>query len=68
MRTPKRKRSRNADWAYLGSCAQATVALMNGLVFASYHFLLKLQLPTADTVPTLAQIALAGAGCGIVSS
>ncbi|KJA22839.1 hypothetical protein HYPSUDRAFT_138765, partial [Hypholoma sublateritium FD-334 SS-4] len=46
----------------------ATVALMNGLVFASYHFLLKLQLPSADAVPTLAQIALAGAGCGIVSS
>ena len=41
---------------------------MNGLVFASYHFLLKLQLPSADTVPTLAQIALAGAGCGIISS
>ncbi|KIM39611.1 hypothetical protein M413DRAFT_193953 [Hebeloma cylindrosporum] len=46
----------------------ATVALMNGLVFASYRFLLKLQLPTAETVPTITQIALAGAGCGIVSS
>ncbi|KAF9482995.1 carnitine/acyl carnitine carrier [Pholiota conissans] len=46
----------------------ATVALMNGLVFASYRFLLKLQLPDAACVPTLAQIALAGAGCGIVSS
>ena len=41
---------------------------MNGLVFASYRFLLKLQLPTAETVPTITQIALAGAGCGIVSS
>jgi len=46
----------------------ATVALMNGLVFASYRFLLKLQLPMAETVPTITQIALAGAGCGIVSS
>jgi len=41
---------------------------MNGLVFASYRFLLKLQLRTPDTVPTIAQIALAGAGCGIISS
>ncbi|KAF8957139.1 carnitine/acyl carnitine carrier [Flammula alnicola] len=46
----------------------ATVALMNGLVFASYRFLLKLQLCHADSVPTIAQIALAGAGSGIVSS
>ncbi|KAF4610872.1 hypothetical protein D9613_007212 [Agrocybe pediades] len=46
----------------------ATVALMNGLVFASYRFLLKLQLPTPETVPTITQIALAGAGCGIISS
>ncbi|KAF8184484.1 carnitine/acyl carnitine carrier, partial [Pholiota molesta] len=46
----------------------ATTALMNGLVFSSYRFLLKLQLPNAASVPTLTQIALAGAGCGIVSS
>lgn len=41
---------------------------MNGLVFSSYRFLLKLQLSHADVVPTISQIALAGAGCGIVSS
>lgn len=46
----------------------ATVALMNGLVFASYRFLMKLQLEHADAVPTLGQIALAGAGSGIISS
>ncbi|KAG2021027.1 carnitine/acyl carnitine carrier [Coprinopsis cinerea AmutBmut pab1-1] len=46
----------------------ATVALMNGLVFASYRFLMKLQLENADDTPTLTQIALAGAGSGIVSS
>ncbi|TEB31327.1 mitochondrial carrier [Coprinellus micaceus] len=46
----------------------ATVALMNGLVFASYRFLMKMQLESADATPTLAQIALAGAGSGIVSS
>ncbi|KDR80921.1 hypothetical protein GALMADRAFT_153318 [Galerina marginata CBS 339.88] len=46
----------------------ATVALMNGLVFASYRLLLKLQLPNAGTLPTIAQIALAGAGSGIISS
>ena len=41
---------------------------MNGLVFASYRFLMKLQLESADATPTLAQIALAGAGSGIISS
>lgn len=46
----------------------ATVALMNGLVFASYRFLMKLQLEHADAVPTLTQVALAGAGSGIISS
>ncbi|KAJ3487069.1 hypothetical protein NLJ89_g11751 [Agrocybe chaxingu] len=46
----------------------ATVALMNGLVFASYRFFMKLQLPHADAVPTITQITLAGAGSGIVSS
>ncbi|KAF9465584.1 mitochondrial carrier domain-containing protein, partial [Collybia nuda] len=46
----------------------ATVALMNGLVFASYRFLMKLQLDHADAIPTLTQITLAGAGSGIVSS
>jgi solute carrier family 25 carnitine/acylcarnitine transporter 20/29 len=47
---------------------QLTVALMNGLVFASYKFLLKLQLGDSDSVASLTQIALAGAGSGIVSS
>ena len=44
------------------------MALINGLGFASYKLLVKLQLPTPETVPTITQITLAGAGCGIVSS
>ena len=47
---------------------QTTAPLMNGIVFASYRFFLKLQLPSADTTPTLTQIALAGAGTGVVGS
>ena len=47
---------------------QATVALMNGVVFASYRFFMKLQLDNADSVPTMTQIMLAGAGSGIVCS
>ncbi|KAF8815430.1 carnitine/acyl carnitine carrier [Phlegmacium glaucopus] len=46
----------------------ATVALMNGLVFASYRFFMKVQLDNPNSIPTIAQIALAGAGSGIVSS
>ncbi|KAJ7173590.1 carnitine/acyl carnitine carrier [Mycena filopes] len=47
--------------------AQLTVALMNGLVFASYNFFLRLQSPiTADA--SLAQITLAGVGSGVVSA
>ncbi|ESK90703.1 mitochondrial carnitine acylcarnitine carrier protein cacl [Moniliophthora roreri MCA 2997] len=46
----------------------ATAALLNGLVFASYRFLLKFQLDSPTAAPTLSQIALAGAGCGIISS
>ncbi|TFK73731.1 carnitine/acyl carnitine carrier [Pluteus cervinus] len=46
----------------------ATVALMNGLVFSSYRFFMKLQLENSESIPTLTQIALAGAGSGIVSS
>ena len=57
---PKRRRLK-FEW-------QATVALMNGLVFASYRFLLKIQLDNPTSIPTIAQIALAGAGSGIVSS
>lgn len=41
---------------------------MNGLVFASYRFFMKFQLDNPESVPTLTQIALAGAGSGIVSS
>ncbi|KAF8643010.1 hypothetical protein AX16_009255 [Volvariella volvacea WC 439] len=46
----------------------AAVALMNGLVFSSYRFFMKLQLENNNSTPTLTQIALAGAGSGIVSS
>ncbi|XP_006461713.1 hypothetical protein AGABI2DRAFT_118570 [Agaricus bisporus var. bisporus H97] len=46
----------------------ASVALMNGLVFASYRFFMKLQLENPESVPTLTQITLAGIGSGIVSS
>ncbi|THU97680.1 mitochondrial carrier [Dendrothele bispora CBS 962.96] len=46
----------------------AATALMNGLVFSSYRFFLKLQLENNDAIPTLSQIALAGTGCGIVTS
>ncbi|TRM68390.1 mitochondrial carrier domain-containing protein [Schizophyllum amplum] len=46
----------------------ATVALMNGLVFASYRLFMKMQLEDASSVPTLTQILLAGSGSGIVSS
>ena len=47
---------------------QATVAFLNGLVFASYRFFLKLQLDHGEAVPSLIQVALAGAGSGIVTS
>ncbi|KAJ7777303.1 carnitine/acyl carnitine carrier [Mycena metata] len=44
-----------------------TVALMNGLIFASYNFFLRLQSPvTADA--SLAQITLAGVSSGVVSA
>ncbi|KZV88202.1 mitochondrial carrier [Exidia glandulosa HHB12029] len=46
----------------------AACALMNGLVFASYGFLMRVQLAEPTDEPTLGQIALAGAGCGIVTS
>ncbi|KAF5386377.1 hypothetical protein D9757_006643 [Collybiopsis confluens] len=51
-----------------GGLFKAAVALMNGLVFASYRSLLKMQLDRIDAIPTLSQIALAGAGCGAISS
>ncbi|TDL26589.1 carnitine/acyl carnitine carrier [Rickenella mellea] len=46
----------------------AGAAFLNGLVFASYGFLMRLQLKSDAHEPTLSQIALAGAGSGIISS
>ncbi|PFH50954.1 hypothetical protein AMATHDRAFT_80541 [Amanita thiersii Skay4041] len=46
----------------------ATAALLNGVVFASYRFFMKLQLENGESVPTLTQIGLAGVGSGIVST
>ncbi|KAK1224624.1 hypothetical protein PQX77_012461 [Marasmius sp. AFHP31] len=52
----------------------ATAAPLNGLVFASYRFLLDVQRPSGEIqtqtewTPTLGQIALAGMGCGVISS
>jgi hypothetical protein len=50
------------------STYQATCALLNGVVFASYRFFMKLQLQHDKGVPSLYQIMLAGIGSGIVSS
>ena len=48
---------------------------MNGMLFATYGFLMKLQLQVHDNdtrdeqgQPTLGQIFLAGAGCGLAST
>ncbi|KDQ61793.1 hypothetical protein JAAARDRAFT_522497 [Jaapia argillacea MUCL 33604] len=46
----------------------AGCAFLNGLIFASYRFFMKVQLKSEKDVPTLAQVGLAGAGSGIVSS
>ncbi|EPQ56195.1 mitochondrial carrier [Gloeophyllum trabeum ATCC 11539] len=46
----------------------ASCAFMNGLVFSSYRFFMKVQLADANAVPSLTQITLAGIGSGIVSS
>ncbi|KAF8888066.1 carnitine/acyl carnitine carrier [Infundibulicybe gibba] len=46
----------------------ATAALLNGLVFASYRFFMQMQLDSLDSIPSIYQIALAGAGSGIVAS
>ncbi|KAH8104278.1 carnitine/acyl carnitine carrier [Phellopilus nigrolimitatus] len=43
-------------------------APLNGLVFTSYRFFMRLQLKSADDEPTIAQIGLAGVGSGIVAS
>jgi len=47
---------------------QATVAFLNGFIFASYRFFLKLQLDHSEAIPSLTQVALAGVGSGIVTS
>ena len=47
---------------------QATCALLNGLVFSSYRFLMKTQLSDDQAAPTLAQIFFAGAGTGMIGS
>ena len=45
---------------------------MNGMLFATYHFFTKLQMQhdndAHDQQPTLAQIFLAGACCGLAST
>ncbi|KAL5513443.1 hypothetical protein ACEPAH_3842 [Sanghuangporus vaninii] len=43
-------------------------APLNGLVFASYHSFMRMQLKHPDHEPTIQQIGLAGVGTGIVSS
>ncbi|EJD00003.1 carnitine/acyl carnitine carrier [Fomitiporia mediterranea MF3/22] len=43
-------------------------APLNGLVFASYRFFMRLQLAHADDVPTITQIGFAGIGSGITAS
>ncbi|KAL5531173.1 hypothetical protein ACEPAG_4049 [Sanghuangporus baumii] len=43
-------------------------APLNGLVFASYHSFMRMQLKHPDHEPTIRQIGLAGVGAGIVSS
>ncbi|KAF8507474.1 mitochondrial carrier [Hysterangium stoloniferum] len=46
----------------------ASYAFLNGLIFSSYGYLMKLQLGQESQEPTIAQITLAGAGSGIVAS
>ncbi|KAI0258659.1 mitochondrial carrier domain-containing protein [Gloeopeniophorella convolvens] len=47
-----------------------TAPVLNGMVFATYRLFMKLQVrhDAPGTEPTLAQIFLAGAGCGLVST
>ncbi|KAI0285638.1 mitochondrial carrier domain-containing protein [Russula brevipes] len=56
----------------------ATAPLLNGMLFATYRFLIKTQMrhgnddaqhhTSSSTEPTLGQIFLAGAGCGLAST
>ncbi|KAH9832461.1 mitochondrial carrier [Rhodofomes roseus] len=43
-------------------------APLNGLIFSSYGLLTKFQLENERSVPTLTQLALAGAGTGVICS
>lgn len=45
----------------------ATCAFMNGLVFASYKFFLKMQM-VEGSIPSLTQVAIAGSCCGVAMS
>ena len=47
---------------------QAWCAPLNGLIFASYRYFMRVQVANPDDEPTLTQICLAGTGSGIVSS
>jgi solute carrier family 25 carnitine/acylcarnitine transporter 20/29 len=55
-------------WSDTYEIAQATCALLNGLVFSSYRFLMKAQLSDGQAAPALPQIFLAGAGTGMIGS
>ena len=58
-------------WGVCEPTDQASAPVLNGLLFATYRFLLKVQLRSDNDdgpVPTLAQIFLAGAGCGLAST
>jgi solute carrier family 25 carnitine/acylcarnitine transporter 20/29 len=41
---------------------------MNGLVFAAYRGLMRVQLEDEKDIPTLTQVAIAGTGTGIIGS
>ncbi|KAI0047153.1 mitochondrial carrier [Auriscalpium vulgare] len=45
-----------------------TAPLMNGLVFSTYRFFMKLQTRHDGRPPTVAQVALGGAACGVAAS
>lgn len=55
-------------WTGIYDIIQATCALLNGLVFSSYRFLMKAQLSDDQAVPALTQIFFAGAGTGMIGS
>ena len=55
-------------WGVCEPTDQASAPVLNGLLFATYRFLLKVQVRPDDDEPPLAQIFLAGAGCGLAST